>query len=228
MGTITAKQIIDDAAIQLTDLSNVRWTRGELLRWVNDAQRQIITQAPNATNKVDVVQLVPGTRQEIPSDGWTLIELIRFMGSDGTKPGRAIRLASRELLDAFNPDWHNDAKTLTPKHYIFDQQDQTVFYVYPPSNGNGWVQLNYSPVPPVIADELDTISVNDIYQTAILDYVLYRACSKDAEYAPGLQLAAGYLSTFMAVLNTKTQSEVASSPNQQFQPRNPSVPGAES
>lgn len=228
MGTVTAKQIIDDAVIQLTDLSAVRWTRAELLSWVNDAQRTIVLNSPNSTNKVDVMQLVAGTRQEIPSDGWTLIELIRFMGSDGTKPGRAIRLASREMLDAFNPDWHNDAKALTPKHYVFDQQDQTVFYVYPPSNGNGYVQLNYSPVPARLTAETETISVNDIYQTAILDYVLYRACSKDAEYAPGLQLAAGYLSTFMSAMQSKQQAEIANSPNQQFGPRNPSVPGAES
>lgn len=228
MGTITAKYIIDKAAVQLIDLGNIRWTRAELLGWINDGQRQIITMSPNATNKVAVMQLVAGTRQSIPADGWTLLELIRYMGTDGVKTGRAIRLASRELIDSFNPDWHSDYPTTMPKHYIFDQQDQRTFYVYPPNNGNGYVMLNYSPVPVDLDNENDVIEISDMFQTALLDYVLYRACSKDAEYAPGLQLASGYLSTFMASMGIKSDGEIKNSPNQQFTPKNPDKPGSES
>ena len=36
MGTITAKYIIDKAAVQLIDITNIRWTRAELLGWIND------------------------------------------------------------------------------------------------------------------------------------------------------------------------------------------------
>jgi hypothetical protein len=228
MGTITAKSIIDKAAIQLLDVGNDRWTRAELLDWINDGQRQIVIMSPNATNKVSVYKLVAGTRQSIPADGWTLLEVIRFMGTDGTKPGRAIRLTSRELLDSFNPDWHDDCPTLIPRHYIFDPQDQTVFFVYPPNTGKAYLQVNYSPVPAPLADEDEVIALNDIFATPLLDYVLYRACSKDAEYAPGLQLASGYLSTFMASMTQKSTSELGNSPNQQFAPKDPSKPGSQS
>lgn len=228
MSTITAKSIIDKAAIQLTDTGNIRWTRAELLGWINDAQRQIVIMSPNATNKVATVQLAAGTRQSIPSDGWTLLEVIRYMGTDGTKPGRAIRLASRELIDSFNPNWHAATPTLIPNHYIFDLQDQTVFFVYPPNNGRGYVQLNYAPDPADVTNENNPISLNNIFETAILDYVLYRACSKDAEYAPGLQLAAGYLQTFMASMGQKAQSEIINNPNQQLTLKDPNKPGAQS
>lgn len=228
MGTITAKSIIDKASIQLLDTGNTRWTRDELLGWVNDGQRQIVIMSPNATNKVSTYKLVAGTRQAIPADGWTLLEVIRFMGTDGTKPGRAIRLTSRELLDSFNPDWHDDCPTLIPRHYIVDPQDQTVFFVYPPNTGKAYVQVNYSPVPVDLADEDQTIALNDIFETALLDYVLYRANSKDAEYAPGVALASGYLQTFMASMGIKSQSELGNSPNQQFTPKDPNKPGSQS
>lgn len=225
MGTITAQSIINKASIELNDTANVRWSRSELLGWLNDGQRQIVMMSPNATNKIATVQLVAGSRQSIPEDGWTLLELIRYMGTDGNKPGRAIRLASRRMLDAYNPDWHNDNKTTTPKHYLFDQQDQTVFYVYPPNNGNGYVQLNYSPVPADLTSETDTISLNDIFQTVLLDYVLYRACSKDAEYAP--TLAGNYLQTFMGAIQAKRATETDNSPNQQMGGFDPNIAGAE-
>lgn len=228
MGTITAKSIIDKASVQLLDTSNARWTRSELLGWVNDGQRQIIIITPSATNKVAVKKLVAGTRQSIPSDGWTLLEVIRYMGTTGTKAGRAIRVTSRELIDSFNPNWHDDYPTVMPKHYVFDQQDQTVFYVYPPNNGNGYVQLNYSPIPVDLATEDEAILISDMFETALLDYVLYRANSKDAEYAPGLQLASGYLQTFMASMGVKATAETTNSPNQQFAPKNPDNPGSES
>lgn len=228
MGTITAKYIIDKASVQLLDPTNARWTRSELLGWVNDGQRQIIIITPSATNKVATKKLDAGTRQTIPSDGWALLELIRYMGPDGTKPGRAIRVTSRELIDSFNPDWHSECQTIMPKHYVFDQQDQTVFYVYPPNTGKGYVQLNYSPVPVDLTTENDTIVISDMFQTALLDYVLYRANSKDAEYAPGLQLAQGYLQTFMASMGVKSTAETTNSPNQQFAPKNPDNPGSES
>lgn len=226
--TVLASTIINKAALILQDQNNVKWPRSELLEYINDAQRQIVTMATDSTNKVGVIKLVAGTRQELPSDGWTLLKVIRYMGTDGLKPGRAIRLASKEMIDAYNPDWHNDAKTVMPKHYIFDEQDQTVFYVYPPNNGNGYVQINYSFVPPVLSDEASSLALNDIFQTAILDYVLFRACAKQAPYSPGKDVAAAYLQTFMAAIQVKSQSEVSNSPNQQFGPRNPSVPGAES
>lgn len=228
MSTITAKSIIDKAAVQLTDLSNVRWTRAELLSWLNDAQRQIVIMSPNATNKIAVMKLIAGTRQSIPSDGWTLLEVIRYMGTAGTKPGRAIRLASRELIDSYNPDWHSDTPNVVPRHYIADPQDQTAFFVYPPNTGNGYVEINYSPDPVDLVSENETIKLNNIFETAILDYILYRACSKDAEYAPGLALAAGYLQTFTVAMGQKSQSESSNNPNQQFAPKDPSKPGSQS
>lgn len=228
MSTITAKSIIDKAAIQLTDISGIRWTRAELLGWINDAQRQIVIMSPNATNKVSVVKLNAGTRQAIPSDGWTLLEVIRYMGTTGTKPGRAIRLASREQIDSFNPDWHSDAPSPMPRHYIFDLQDQTAFFVYPPNTGTGYVEINYSPDPVDLTTETSTIYLRDIFETAILDYVLYRACSKDAEYAPGIQLAAGYLNTFQMSMGQKSASEQSNNPNQQLTAKDQSKPGSQS
>jgi hypothetical protein len=228
MGTITAQSIINKASTLLLDTSNVRWTRAELLGWLNDGQRQIVTMAPSATNKVAVMKLVAGTRQNIPSDGWTLLNVIRYMGTDGTRPGRAVRITSQQLLDSYNPNWHSSTPSVVPQSYVFDQQDQTAFYVYPPNTGNGYVQLNYSPEPADLTSESQPIVVRDIFQTALLDYILYRACSKDAEYAPGLQLAMGYLQTFNLAMGVKQDAELKNSPNQSLQPRNPTTPGTES
>jgi hypothetical protein len=151
------------------------------------------------------------------------------MGTSGTTPGRAIRLVSKELMDGFNPDWHSDTAATVVKNYVYDPQDQTAFWVYPPSDGNGYLQVNYARMPVPCSSETDTIYVNDILQTAILDYVLYRACSKDAEYAPGLALAQGYWTAFNSALGAKAEAEKVNNPNQSLTAnRDANTPGAQS
>ena len=80
----------------------------------------------------------------------------------------------------------------------------------------------------MLTSESEVIPIFDIYQSALVDYILYRACSKDAEYAPGLQLAQGYLATFVAAVGGKAQTEVSNDPVQALNPRNTSVPGSQS
>jgi len=97
MGTVTAGTIISKAATQLIDISGVRWTRAELLGWLNDGLRQIVVMQPNASATRSAVQLAAGTRQTLPSGGWMLLSVYRNMGTTGTTPGRAVRISSREL-----------------------------------------------------------------------------------------------------------------------------------
>ena len=228
MGTVTAQTIIDKASVQLIDLANIRWTRSELLAWLNDGMRQIVLIQPSASSTTVSKKLDAGTRQSLPTGGWLLLQMYRNMGTSGTTPGRAIRIVSRELLDNFNPNWHTATAAAEVRNYIYDTQDQTAFYVYPPNTGTQYVELNYSAQPTNLTSESEVIPIFDIYQSSLVDYILYRACSKDAEYAPGLQLAQGYLATFVAAVGGKAQTEVSNDPVQALNPRNTSVPGSQS
>lgn len=226
MGTVTAKTIIDKATIQLIDLANIRWTRAELLSWLNDGMRQIVLIQPSATSTTSVVQLDAGTRQYIPDDGWLLLSIYRNMGTNGTTPGRAIRIISREIIDSFNPNWHTDTAKAEVRNYVYTDQDQTAFYVSPPNTGTQYIELNYSVQPADLTAETQVIPIFDIFQSALVDYILYRACSKDAEYAPGLQLASQYSASFVAAIQGKTVSEVSGNPTMSLGPRNPPVRGS--
>jgi len=55
--------------------------------------------------------------------------------------------------------------------------------------------------------------VPDAYEDAILNYVMFRACSKQADFAAGMQLADGYLTTLNNLLGAKLSAETANNPN---------------
>jgi hypothetical protein len=222
--TIVATTIINRVAAQLLDINNVRWSRESLLDWLSTGQRMIVMIQPSATNTIEVVQLAAGSRQIIPSNGWMLLDILRNMGASGTTPGRAIRLISRRLLDNFNPDWHSDTQSDPVYNYLFDPQDQMAFFVYPPSTGNNKIEINYSALPIPLASESQNIFVPDAYEEALNHYVMFRALSKNAEFA-GSPEASKYLDLFNAVMGAKVTAEQANNPNLGLAPPDPNAKG---
>jgi hypothetical protein len=204
MGTVLASAIIDAAGRQLFDIDNIRWPRTELLLYINDAQRQIVTMCPEANATTTNLALAAGSKQTMPSDAWVLLDVVRNMGS-GATAGRSIKKVDRHTLDETNSTWAADTATAVVTSYIYDLRDRTKFYVYPPSTGSTlYVEIIYAKNPVTLA-EGDAITVNDNYVPALLDYVLFRAYSKNAVYGDPAR-AASFLQAFQMIINGATQT----------------------
>jgi len=223
MATILASSIIDKAQVILQDTTGVRWPDTELLGWLNDGQREITIFKPNASVKNTAVQLAAGTKQSLPADGVQLIDVPRNMGTNGTTPGRAIRITMREILDSQVPNWHTMTADAEAVHYMYSVLDPKNFYVYPPqpANNRGYVELIYA-CAPVDATSNGTITLDDIYQTVLLDYILYRAYSKDTEFAADANRASQHQAAYLAALTGKAKVEAGANPNVSA-PANPNV-----
>ena len=202
--SVTAQSILDRVRTQLIDTgSTQRWTDAELLKWLSDGQRTIVAAVPWSCQKVTTVSMVAGTRQTLPSDANTLIEVIRNLSSTGTA-GAPCTMIERSILDRQYPTWHTADSSPTVLHYSYDMNDPQAFYVFPRNDGTGSVEVNYSVMPVDITSTSANITVRDIYSTPLVDYVLYRAHQKDSDFAAGQQLAGAYLQAFMAFVQVQT------------------------
>ena len=56
------------------------------------------------------------------------------------------------------------------------------------------------------------ISIPDIYANALLDYILYRAYSKDSEYAGNAQRAQSHYGAFVNTMGVEIKATVAAAP----------------
>ncbi len=83
MGTIHAKALIEKAGVTLADTEHVRYTTADLLKYLNDGQREIILVKPEASSALTEIGLHPGTLQMIPDDGISFLRLTRNLGEDG-------------------------------------------------------------------------------------------------------------------------------------------------
>ena len=211
MGTILASQIIADAAEILQDTGNVRWTALKLLNWISAGEREIVLLRPNANTVNEVVTLAAGTKQSLPAGGVLFLDMLRNMGTDGATPGRVPRFVKREDIDAENPDWHIDTASAKVQHFIYDDRDQTHFYVYPkqPTTGFGTVEILYSATPAELTAVTDAITLNDIYANALMNYVVYRALEKDPVNAAK---AAEFYQAFMLLVTGKSRADDGDKP----------------
>jgi len=225
---IAAQTIIDRAETILQDTTNVRWPASELVQWFNDAQREIVNFKPESSVTNTTLQLTANnTKQTLPNTAIRLIDVVRNMGADGNTHGSAVRLVMREVLDAQRPDWHAETGAATIRHYIFDARNPKNFYVYPKPSSAIYLEVVYSVAPTDVTELGGTVSGNlaldDIYSNAVLDFILYRAYSKDAEYAQNAQRAAAHFQQFTTSVGARTATDGAVNPNANsvWNPANP-------
>lgn len=217
---VTVQSVIDRAQTVLQDTTGVRWPIvGELVLWVNDAQREIALIKPDATATNATVTLATGTKQVIPAAGNRLLNVVRNMSAASSGTGkRSIRLVDRSVLDAQTPDWHDPAvtggaaHTTVVKHFVYDEMNPRNYYVYPGVAGDAYLEIVYSSNPATVVQASD-LSIPDIFANAIMNYVLYMAYMKDAEFSANQARASSHFQLFMTAVTGKAQIDTILNPN---------------
>jgi len=213
---VAVNDIIDKVEILLQDTTNIRWSAAELLAYANDAINEIIREKPEANVTTASVAWTSGTKQTLPTGGLILIDVVRNMGTDGTTVGRAIRRIDRDVMDAILPDWHETKNAqATIQHWMHNPNNPKVWYIYPPSDGTTQGEISYSAsIGPIAAGA--NIGLDDIYQSVIMDYMLYRAYSKDADYTPNKDIAIAHYAAFMTALGNQDKAERLLDPTKEY------------
>ena len=220
MASITkVSDILSRANIILQD-QDLRWSKDEKISWVNDAHKAIILLRPDAGMRTADFTCVANTKQDLTaSNGLAdlnsftpvrLREVVRNKPASGT--GRAIRHEQKRVLDDQLPEWHSAASSTACQFYTHDPANPTVFYLYPAPAAGHKVEVSYSATPTAVLGESSLITLEDIWVPVILDYVLYRAYTKDAEYTANLERAAAHYKTFSDAVMANAQAQAALPP----------------
>lgn len=215
-----ASELIERAQIIIQDVLGVRWPLTELCMWLNDGQRDIAVQKPSANSRITELPIKAGTRQELDAQFVALLRPVRNL--EAGFHSSAVTVVSRDLMDAQAPNWHTKRPRKVVRHVMFDEADPRTFYVYPPNDGTGIMETVVSALPVVFtptgdADDLDSyaapIELRDEYTSPLVDYILYRAYSKDAQNAGAAQRAQLHYGLYANAIGIKTAVEANMSPN---------------
>lgn len=213
MATKTVNSILDRASIILQDTANTRFSNDDLLKFFNDAQREVVMFRPDANVVHETITCVSGSKQSIPSSALRLIDVVR------NSNGRAVTQVSRNMLDNSLPNWHSTTADSTRKieNFVYDSSDPKNFWVYPNGSADFDLDIIYSASPTEITlsnytTDATTISLDDSYANCLLDYILYRSYQIDSEFSGNAERSLLHYQAFASSIGQKTQGDSASDP----------------
>jgi hypothetical protein len=152
------REVIKDA-----DATAYRSTDANLLTAVNRAMRRISLLRPDLFTTIGTITLVSGFTQTVPNYG-------RIVEVFGISAGNAVVEVNRETLDMLTPTWRVAAPVAPTSivNWMRHSRNPSKFFVYPPSNGTGTLDAEYT-VPPAGYAFADTLPISEIYQPAVVD-----------------------------------------------------------
>ena len=216
-----ASDIVDEVRGELNDedTSNLRWSDADMLVFVNAGQREIVTLLPEA-NMVEAINTITqgsSTKQTIPSDGIKFIKCISARDNTNSVRGPMMRRVERDALDSLFLEWsHPDVDVDQPRvpnftnihtdvryeQFAHDPREPYEYWIYPvpPVSGTTFLSFVYCQLPADLVALSGTFALDDQYQNAMVEYVIYRCLSRDGRYGAGSENRQELLNNFRQVL----------------------------
>lgn len=212
------KDILERVTTLYNDSGYARISQRQYLQFLDDAINQLILSRPDAYVKTAVVNLVVGTRQSIPEDAYSLIDIYMNKGADGSN-GAPILQVERKNLDYFS-NWQQSVRATVIDEFAYDMRTPKTFWVSPPSDGTSRVEMDYSARPIAFAnmpDDFDSvmlmeIPVDGVFKGPIISYMLYLLYSTDSSSEADRNVAARYEQSFYQALGIEYQAAAVAAP----------------
>jgi len=170
--TRTVQDVFDYVKRTFGDESGVQLSNNDIIRWINEAQREINRQnavlqqvATTSLVKDQATYDLSGITPPIYEINSLLIDGRRIGNIPVSQAEESISLADPEGIEAGAPQ------------FWYEWANQVTFWPVP--NAPGTIKLRYTAIPADISSEVDTLSLYDEYFPDIVNYVLKQAYEMD-------------------------------------------------
>lgn len=179
----TARHIVVD-----NDAVDLRQADTELLGYFNDGMKEASGLQPELFTSIGDFLCTPGAAEQAVTflDAQEIVDVLCIHG------GEALTRFDMKILDAYMPGWRNATPAAAKQWAPFDGS-KLKFFIYPPAPMTSQtldVQYVRNPVALGLDDQITEIPVSLI--PAMVDYIIYRAESKDDEHVLSQRAAMHY------------------------------------
>lgn len=185
-GTLTVQDVIDRVQRTFGDESSAQVTQADILRWINDAQREAVMQNEGLHPTVGYISTVAGTKEyTLPTDLFVLTHVyVRDSVSNSYYP-----MAYKSLKEFEDAAGGWDGSTLQSYPLIFSQQAENMVVIYPApaaSVANG-LKLIYSRYATDVTGTGSTIDLPPYLHTYVVNFCLMQAYEMDEDWESATQ-----------------------------------------
>lgn len=197
---MTPQSIITEARYILNDVTvgEYRQSDTELLGYVNDGISEIAILRPYMFQTVGDYACIPSQCEQVTTfANASMIKKVLCIHG-----GAALTEFDVDMMNVFTPSWRSDTVGAA-RQWARMEGDLLRFFVYPPAPATAQtLDILYLANPTVLAIGVTITEIPAVFITALTDYVVFRASSKDDEHSNSGRSAALY-QRFVAVVGGK-------------------------
>lgn len=193
--------LIERVAGELIDPSFTFWRQDEHLNYLNDALAAILVVKPEVARTTEVLDIKAGlSRVSLPGEAYKLLSVNQVADI-------GVQFIEMAELDRLYPNWRTMKDT--PSNWTKYDDEDTSFWLFPVPDSDTTVDVDYSRQLRVNA-VTDRVPLNAIYEPMLMDFMLYRAYSKNAHSETSVVRANHHLRAFELLLKGKSSVDAQS------------------
>lgn len=187
-GILTVSDIYDRVKRTFGDESAVQVTEADIIRWINDAQREAVMQNEGLLQKVDYISTVADTKEyTLPTDLFTLSHV--YVKDSSETAYYALRWLALRQFSEYVDGWDGNAVESIPLIYTQQQKDKIVIYPIPQSSVANGLKLIYSRYPDDVVNSASTLDLPPYFHSYIVNFCLMQAYEMDEDWESASQKA---------------------------------------
>ncbi|HDM8192334.1 TPA: hypothetical protein P0E30_003767 [Vibrio harveyi] len=206
MANTPISNLINNAARLVVDKNMIRWDKAFWVDAFNAALVAVLDVRPDALTKDLDFTCIAGPKQTLPDEANRIIDIV------GNKNGPALTGSlDLKMMNDYRPEWRTQTAADTITGWMVDERNLETFYTYPPATTNAILEIVISKVPDKVTvadyDGNTPCEIKPMYDNAIIEFLIYRAFSEDAEFTANDARAVRALNNFRVMLGDKAQAD---------------------
>lgn len=189
----------DEAAVQIED--------DDIIRWINDAQIEIVMKNDSALQKTDFVNLVAGQGTYVLPADLLLLRSLRYKYSDMASFS-ALRYQNMQQFDESIDGW--DGSFYNQSHPILFTmfEGKATLFPVPDQSSTGGLKVLYSQRPTPVVASVDSLALPLIYHNTVFMYCMWQASLLDEDHEPAMMYRSNFQSNVTDLINKENQDPV--------------------
>jgi hypothetical protein len=177
MSALSVADILTRVQRQFGDEAGVQVTQADVIRWINDAQREIVMQHEGLYETTATASTVAGTAEvALPADNISLQEVL-YMGA-----GDSSYFNLRYVTADEHASMYFDLGSGDPVYYIRSSNGYVTLLPTPDSSLTDSIKFVYNRYSQDVAAVGDALDVPEYYHQVILEYCLMKAYEMDENW----------------------------------------------
>jgi len=210
---IKVSEILERVTKAFNDIDYARVDKATYIKFISDALNQVLLIRPDANAATVVVDLTQGVKQNIPDDGFRLIDVLFNVAPDGTYSS-AITNVPKNSLDVIAANWPMTNNASKVSNFAHDPTNPKVYWVTPGVATGTKIAIVYSKAFPEVLTEEDVIDIDMIFKDPIISSVMIYLYMMDTESDLGMQKMSHYINLLSQSLGLEQQKGIDIGPRE--------------